>query len=328
LVPAGDKLSLLKAIEVLDATADRTASADYTVERYQDDILVGVSAVGSVAVIFPYGADSSGPRERIRLASLAADRRRLIRVSHGTETIDHMALTVELSDRGLLRVFCSLVEVLIEARGTDGLDSVWALVQGMARVFQASTQPSIRSVTGLLGEILFIAASANRGSAVDAWADGPGSRFDFTYEGLWLDVKSTQGRSRRHSVSLEQLRSVGGVSPALVSFCLEIGSGMSVRGLLDQICQDPQLTAQSRMKFEEKVALAVGDSRQSFEAVRFDFEISLRSGRVYAASSLPTVGDLDVGVSQVHFVSDFELSDQWVALDVFNPEDPEGWIRA
>lgn len=95
----------------------------------------------------------------------------------------------------------------------------------LANLFQRLSLPPRRSITGLIGELLFISIARSPIEAVKSWRVSDIDRFDFVSGNLRVDVKATEGRERAHYVSYEQANPPVGVVAILASLHVEIAGG-------------------------------------------------------------------------------------------------------
>lgn len=317
MVLAGDELNLAEAFADLRPPRVDGKDSEFVVTEVAPGMLVGRGSESRVAILFVSGHDVQQPNERILLSSLSASRRQRVRLSSGGRDWETVATVLILLDPSLHDPFVSFSEGLLRAFRGRGLSVVWPLIVGMTRVFQARSLPASQSLTGLIGEVLFVYACSNRNAAIEAWASEASSRFDFVQGDLRLDVKTTRGRIRRHHLRLEQARPAGAVDPIFISFCVDFGVGRTLRSIIDEIRESEGLHSDNEFKLEEKLAHAGGRDSDVYEGTRIDVTAALASARVYQGRDVPKVTEFMAGVSEINFVSDFSLIEGWVALDEF-----------
>src|SRR3984885_5281650 len=84
------------------------------------------------------------------------------------------------------------------------IDEVVSATSHLATVFQRLSRPAQQTVTGVIGELVFIRSAAPPEDAWAAWRSAPADRYDFVRGNLRLEGKATQRRERAHQVSYDQ----------------------------------------------------------------------------------------------------------------------------
>ena len=110
---------------------------------------------------------------------------------------------------------------------------------------------------GLWGELYFIANRKNPAEVLTAWIADPFGVWDFIFDDMVLDVKTTTGRNRHHKLTGEQLLGRMNESLCLVSFQLQKSkSGLSLGRLYRHIYTHVEQT--ERIALSEFVAERLG----------------------------------------------------------------------
>ncbi len=211
-------------------------------------------------------------------------------------------------DEETVRFFLSVCGSLIGLVGPQpDPDNLWRAANRIASLFQKLLRPPTRSVNGLFGELFTIWRSTDPIAMAEMWRADPQSRFDFSGGPLRLDVKTTTGRLRSHILSFEQANPPAGTVAVIASLFVErVGSGLSLRELLNELEAMLAVSPDLLIKLQEQTAATLGSSLQPSLVVQFDIALSRDSFRLFRASEIPSIrGELPVGVSAVHFTSDF-----------------------
>ena len=211
-------------------------------------------------------------------------------------------------DEETVRFFLSVCSSLIGLVGVQpDPDNLWRTADRIASLFQKLLRPPTRSVNGLFGELFTIFRSVDPVAMAQMWRADPQSRFDFSNDVLRLDVKTTTGRLRSHVLSFEQANSPAGTLAIVASMFVErVGRGFSLSQLLSEL--EAMLAANPNLliKLQEQTAEALGNALKSSLEIQFDIALSRSSFRLFRTSDIPAIrGELPVGVSAVHFTSDF-----------------------
>lgn len=316
MVHAGRVVTLFDSYSAL-ARPDAGVNADYVVaETEVGGIYVGKGPRGEAALIIENRSDLETRQVRIELEAFTAYRNRrvaLTGVSKGTLG----ALTIEVSESELIPRFYELCGLLIESFKLGNETETWRFVETMARIFRARTTPARTELVGFLGELLYIYASSSRNASIEAWRDSEVGLFDFQYETGRLDVKTTSAVGRRHVLAMDQVSPIQGVCPFFASVQLREGGREDVSSILKGIVEDPSLSLGSRIRLEERVAVALGREHGSAQTFTFDLAEALGSIRIFSASEVPKISVAPVGVTGVRFVSDFDFADSSLSLEDF-----------
>ena len=201
--------------------------------------------------------------------------------------------------------------ILLRAIGDKPSNSVVAeAVRCLVELFQRLTRPSRQTVTGIIGELLFISVSASPKYAVQAWRSAVDDRYDFSIDNVRLEVKASRERTRQHYLSYEQCHPPVGTVGILASVFVESsGGGMSLADLIESIEVKLKGNIASILRFHEVIADTLGQTLVSALSERFDKQLAEQSLQYYEISDVPAIpGPLPKGVSQVRFRADVGYS--------------------
>jgi hypothetical protein len=147
---------------------------------------------------------------------------------------------------------------------------------------------------GLFGELLFICNSQDPDIAVEAWKGSEGKHFDFSRNGVDIDIKASLVEYE-HYFSISQLQdSPSGSERYIQSLCLldDPSGGSSLAELVIRA----RSVITCRIDFERKLHLT-GFCDGNDYTDRF----AIRSSRLFKAESVPRVRQIDPGVSEIRF---------------------------
>lgn len=153
---------------------------------------------------------------------------------------------------------------------------------------------SFEEQLGLWGELWFIRTAPNPHGALAAWFGPAGKRFDFSANGVDLDVK-TSLRGHQHQFSLAQLQpSPSNSERYIYSLCIEDdpSGGLTLSDLVDAI---GSLLSNPVELGKQLVGLAYETALESL--VRY----SVTSTALYSTTVIPRVTHWDSGVSKIRF---------------------------
>ena len=140
----------------------------------------------------------------IRLESLDAQFELVCQITKESGQVAEGRFTVvrcRSQDPDIIKYFLSICKILIRHLGdTPSRTDLAAAVQRIASIFQSLRKPSVRSLNGLFGELFLISRSHSPSHAVAAWRINDNARFDFSVGDIRLDVKTSTGRLRQHTL--------------------------------------------------------------------------------------------------------------------------------
>lgn len=171
--------------------------------------------------------------------------------------------------RSLTDSFAIVVGLMISSIPTSpSSDLVSRVVNDLARLLSPEPETPLGTVAGLWGELWLIANAPHTQGFADAWRRAERDLFDFSFEGVRLDVKTTLRQSRHHRFALGQLDGRLGTSDWIASIqILEDRTGESCMDLLGRIGAQSSLETRSRV---ERVAVeTLGVNAELIDALRF-----------------------------------------------------------
>ncbi|WP_281211559.1 PD-(D/E)XK motif protein [Pseudomonas fulva] len=179
-----------------------------------------------------------------------------------------------------------------------------AAVKELLTLFRELVKPSAKEVTGLWAELFLIKSSARKSDLIAGWHDDPSERFDFSFNDMVLEVKSTTKPVRAHEFSLSQLYAPTGKCGLIASILMlpSVG-GVGVMDLARDIECSIMHDSGLRQKLWRNVAKALGSDFSDSLDRRFEFGFSKNNLEFYDVSDIPLVAEvLDPRISNVRYV--------------------------
>lgn len=137
-----------------------------------------------------------------------------------------------------------------------------------------------KTLTGLIGELIFILSSKEKNAAIQAWHISKDSIFDFNFRSEIYEIKCTLNLQRKHKLNHAQnlaLTAVKDKGASYVSIILNRNFPTnSIDDLISQISN--QIDEDLRLLFETKLE-PYGDLTKS--KMKFDIESTLKSLRIF-----------------------------------------------
>ncbi len=218
-------------------------------------------------------------------------------------------ITCESNDPELQSYFLRVVSTLLESiPAQEESGQLSHALAAVASLFRALESPPRKQVAGLWAELFLILQAGDARRLAAAWHADPAEMHDFLEGADRLEVKGAQS-GRRHHFRLEQLDESGGSRIVVASMNVRpVGNGPTVGDLLVRLGSRAGVDAQLRAKLERVVADTLGDSWRAGATEGFDEEWAHATLAFYAASDVPQPGPPPLGVSEIRFVSDLDLS--------------------
>lgn len=223
---------------------------------------------------------------------------------------DFAVLRCTSSEGNSQRYFLELCEMLSKligeaptrARIEEGINT-------LVRMFALRASAPKNTVIGLVGELLFIDQHKNASVCIGSWHRRPNDMYDFAFSNFGIEVKSTSRKSRFHKLTYEQARGLAGKEVYALSIRItELTNGLSGMELLQRVLEQNVLDLSTGIMLWEMVSETLGSDVDKFADFRFSYEAAVSSMTFYNMQDIPAVrGELPTGVTDVTFVSNFEL---------------------
>lgn len=281
-----------------------------------NDWHLGCNSEGQPAVLLSLGR-SSGERRplSVRLENLRIEHNvkcRIIDVGGESRLSRYSIIQCRSNLQDIQTCFLRVIaSETLELRNDATEADLSSLVEHLLALFRFLSGPGSRTIQGLWAELFTISIARNPSSMVKAWHEEPDEKYDFCWNDIRLDVKSTSDRSRRHFVSLEQAYPPPGTHGIFVSlFACKQSGGLSLGDLWDQVL-DSLEDLEDKLKVDRICIESLGGGIVEGRSAMFDKETARDSLMYYDANSIPKPSrTMPIGVSKVRFLSDFDFAKQ------------------
>ena len=229
-----------------------------------------------------------------------------VRDAAGDRTERVTVVATKGRDGWLVEAFFELTAMLFETGVEQTPHSVRELIDDLVALFRALTQPALRSLIGLWGELFVIYRSTNPQELVAVWHSTPRDKFDFSRGHERIEVKTTTG-PRIHNFSHTQLVVPSGIRVTVASLVLnQAEDGHTCADIAQLILA--QLTDDAhRRKFIEQVIRTLGEDWKKQGGEAFDIEQAKLSLKFFDARDIPKVIDpIPTQVMAVKYQSDLQ----------------------
>lgn len=243
-------------------------------------------------------------------------------LSDGSRISELLTAITCVTSNGLEReLFLDSCDTLIRVLGSrPSINDIKLAAEHLANIFQKLSSPPRQTVTGLIGELLIIDISPEPLFSINIWRQHKEDRYDFSTKELFLEVKSSKARDRRHYLTYEQCHPPKSTAGLLASIVIEsVGGGQSVSELIHSIENKIIESNDAVYRLHEIVAETLGDALASAMGERFNRKLAEQSISIYDLNTIPAIrGKIPSGISKIRFLSD---------LNIVNPIELEEVIR-
>jgi hypothetical protein len=157
---------------------------------------------------------------------------------HGNTKTSGVYTIVRLNenDPDLVRIFLRLLEEsLCQGSIRPKAQDIRKHILELSNLFSL-VEISVTDIIGLWGELFVINSARNLENAVRSWCQHKMAKFDFVTNDSVLEVKSTLRPTRKHRLSLEQVRPSESLESFVISLMLvEVPSGARISEQMDAI---------------------------------------------------------------------------------------------
>ena len=190
-------------------------------------------------------------------------------------------------------------------------------IERLISLFSRFSEPPLKTIQGLWGELLVIEQSRNPSYLVQAWHCRPTDKYDFNDGTDKIEVKSTSKSSRIHAFSNSQLLPNKNSKLLIASlFVVETGEGRSVYDLVGAIAKKMDNT-ELAFRINEVVSQVLGRDISGAFSVHYDYQLAADSLSFYDSSSVARIREEDIPqqISNIHFDCDLTAAVKVKASD-------------
>jgi Putative PD-(D/E)XK family member, (DUF4420) len=278
-----------------------------------EGLFAAVNDAGDYLVLVDDQRLSIGPPMRLKVLSVDYGIKYKAIIDDAEVSGQYTVLRLGSQHPHLTFSFCALISMLSSSLGTHPTPGeLQEFVENFIELFAPRSGNPRERIKGLFGELAVINAADDKENFAHAWHNQTNANKDFSFPLQYLEVKTTEGKVRKHEFSSKQLDSPFEGKPVLVASLVieEDPQGQTVFQLLDSV--------QSNLSHEMQVKLI----KQTFEIVGLDAEdaqelkwsVQGSSGGIYIfpAEELPkpivdNANDLSAAISGIGFSLNFEI---------------------
>lgn len=185
------------------------------------------------------------------------------------------------------------------------------LISQICNLFVAMSKPASRPVQALWAELFFIRESPDPMQSIRAWRQSDSDSFDFLFDTLRVDVKSSSNKRRTHFFSFDQLNPPSNSLAVVASvFTDRVANGLSLGTLWESAKSHVKASPELLSRVDEVCLNSLGSSWKEATTVTFDEQLASDSLRYFSAEEIPRIeGPLPIGVSELRFKSDLSTAE-------------------
>jgi len=255
----------------------------------------------------------SSPPRRLKVISVDYGIKYKAQLDNGEISGKFTVLKLGHQNSHLLLSFASLLSILTSALGErPSPQELQSFVEDFIELFAPKLGDPRERLKGLFGELYVIQASKNKRDFIQSWHESTNANKDFSFANAFLEVKTTEGKSRKHDFSASQLVSPFEGRPVEVASLLieEDPHGQTIFQVMETL--QSGLDHQLQSKLIKLVFETIGLDADDAHELKWNTVGEGNGIFIYAASELPTPL-LDKGdprhnaISSISFTLNFEL---------------------
>lgn len=204
-------------------------------------------------------------------------------------------------------VFLKTCQVLIKSLDQSPTNKkIKQTVDKFIELFKAIKEPPRKSIQGLWSELFFIEQSDFPEKVILGWHSIPEEKFDFSFDKLRIEVKSSATESRTHHFGSAQLNQINDTEIIIVSILINTSvAGLSVIDLMKKINSKLSDFPKQKEKLHLLVYSTIGIDVERLNEIKFSYELAKESLRFYKSEDIPKIESTNIPreVSNVKFTS-------------------------
>lgn len=299
--------------ELYGASASSTISGDLRVFLIDESLDLYCGVTSDSSLFLASRQNRKLPEFEFEVASL--DNNKVLMMEDGKRIGPLAILKCNFQSEEELLSLTSLFSGLHNLRATsDNLDEFLDAITGLERYFsERQTSRDLNAIeVGLFGELVLIASAANSNTFIRGWHSTPFSTYDFGFENLQLEVKTSTIPDRVHSLRTSQTSNRFSHNVTYASIYAPLAeNGLSIADVVELI--ESKLDRSAQELFRRK--LSAYDLTKF--STRFDFGHSSESIRWIHGDQVPTPESNDARIRDLSWRVSFLEIDSSEAVSVW-----------
>ena len=207
-------------------------------------------------------------------------------------------------------LFLSTCQILIKSLGQSPSNKqIKDTVGKFIELFKAIRETPRNSIQGLWCELFLIEQSKFPEKLIVGWHSIPEEKFDFSFDKLRLEVKSSSTESRIHHFSSRQLNPTTGTEIIIASLLVNSNAvGFNIKDLLNRINKKLNKYPKEKEKLHLLVYSTLGIDIEKINQTKFDYETAKESLKFYNSLEIPKIEIQNIpnAVNNVKFTSNLD----------------------
>ncbi len=218
------------------------------------------------------------------------------------------AITYIGQDTDIRNVFLKAIEVLIDSLGsTPTSNKIKFLVRKFIELFKSLKEIPRKSLQGLWAELFVIEQSNFPEILINGWHSAPEDKFDFSFERLEIEVKSSIKEERKHFFSSNQLNPSMKSEIIIASLLArKSSSGLNLEEMIKKIILKLSDFPKQKVKLILQVYSVLGTDIGKVSKVKFDYNFAQETLKFFNSNDIPKIDIqyIPKEVTNVKFISD------------------------
>lgn len=193
----------------------------------------------------------------------------------------------------IIQCFLSICQTIFILLGEyPNQEDIDVVVDRFVKIFRKLILPARRTVNGLFGELFIISICSDPLLAVKAWRVSDNARFDFSLEGVYLEVKTTVDRKRTHKFTYDQCNPPeNSIAIAASMFVEQSTGGIKLQAIVDKIIESISSDPDLILKLYEVINDTLGKTLNDALNIGFDITLPRSSLKFYDLKKIPAIRD-------------------------------------
>jgi hypothetical protein len=186
--------------------------------------------------------------------------------------------------------FLSIADVMIKSLSRNlHIDNLNIELDNLIKLFSSATKVDDNVLLGLWGELFYILNSQDILKSIGAWHLTNNDLFDFTFDDVCIEVKSTTNNSRVHEFSNMQLINYANLNVGIVSIITEkVTFGVSIKELWEEIrskCFDEEINE----KLTKCISNIIKSDIDSICHIKFNYLLAQSTLKEFDSKLIPRI---------------------------------------
>lgn len=188
-------------------------------------------------------------------------------------------------------LFLKTCQILINSLGQNPSNKkIKQTVDKFIELFKSIKEVPKKSIQGLWSELFLISQSDYPEKLIIGWHSIPEEKFDFSFDKLNIEVKSSMGEYRIHNFSSSQLNPINNTDIIIASILVITSpSGLGIIDLMRIIEKKLEDFPKQKEKLHLLIYSILGQATERANEIKFNYDFSQQFLRFYNSEKIPKI---------------------------------------